>query len=61
MSYFHDHPHPHRRQILKRTFTFLGALAPTNRFMRAAQAQQAPPPAKPPAVRAPAAPPEPRK
>ena len=61
MSYFHDHPHPHRRQILKKTFTFLGALAPTNRFVRAAQAQQAAPPAKPPATRTPAAPPEPRK
>jgi predicted TIM-barrel fold metal-dependent hydrolase len=58
MSYFHDHPHPHRRQILKKAFTFLGALAPTNRFVRVAQAQQPPSPARPSAVHAPAAPTE---
>ncbi len=61
MSYFHDHPHPQRRQILKKTFTFLGALAPASRFVRTAQAQQPPAPARPPAMRMPATAPESRK
>jgi predicted TIM-barrel fold metal-dependent hydrolase len=57
MSSFHHHPHP-RRQFLKKTFTFIGALAPTSRFVRAAQTKEAP--ASPPAARQPVARPDSR-
>lgn len=37
MSHLHGHPHPPRRQFLKRSFVFFGALAPCSRFAPAAQ------------------------
>jgi uncharacterized protein len=59
MSYFHDHPHPRRRQFLKRTFVFFGALAPASRFTPAAQKKETDQtaPAGSPAARQAAAPP----
>ena len=50
MSVLHNHPHPPRRQFLRRSFTFFGALAPASRFVKAAQnpGQTRRPPALPP-------------
>jgi hypothetical protein len=51
MSDVHNPP-SRRRQFLKKSFTFLGALAPVNRFVRAAKGQdttQPQPPTSPPA------------
>jgi len=45
MSHFHSHPHPRRRDLLKKTFVFLGALAPASRFARAGQAKETAKPA----------------
>src|SRR6185503_10913008 len=41
MSHIHEHPHP-RRRFLK-SFIFLGALAPTNRFAQAKQNKESAP------------------